>query len=200
MTIAEVFLLLMFVVWLGNVIESTPGEGDPNITIAMLRERIGELERKNAALVAERTQLMAEIEALKIMAANWQRKYETATRGAPKCVPDSNVLANFSVVDGVVTGVVSTTDDDVTAWLADRGIPSGIVLNSAQVDQLLVSVREWYSSNRVSIGDKNEQLSECRFDYHFRYVTAQDYKTAKKRFEEAGYFYPAGNTEIVVPH
>src|SRR4051812_8891550 len=99
MTIAEVFLLLTFVVWLGTVIQSDGGNTSPDITIAMLREEIAELKHENASLKSERDSLKAEIAALKIMVQQWENKYNAATRGAPKCVED-NVLIDASAING----------------------------------------------------------------------------------------------------
>jgi hypothetical protein len=193
MTIAEVFLLLMFVVWLSSVIQSEPGGGDPNVTIAMLREEIVDLRTENTALRTERNDVKSEVEALKIMVTQWQTRYETATRGAPKCVPD-NVLVDLSVINGTVSGRLATRDQDVANWFRDHGLSPDADWDGSQVDRLFTAVREWYASRRTAAGDGTGRALECRFDYRFTYKSAEDFRKAKKTFE--AYFYPAGDREV----
>src|SRR5438105_7628087 len=105
MTIAEVFLLLMFVVWLGSVV-ANEGAGSPLKSVE-LEERLESLEKKYDALIVDYGKAMDTNEALRVMLGaptlgpeglkaalekELRDAAEAAKRGKPACVGEDNVM------------------------------------------------------------------------------------------------------------
>jgi len=122
MTIAEVFLLLVFMVWYVSVSgESGPGQ------VSIVRAERDRLKRENEALRNERDKLRAQAEQFQAVLKFWESRFgmfpprndgEVQTfvhelgRGKPKC-QDQNVIAQGSVIQGAVSILVLTEPVDL---------------------------------------------------------------------------------------
>lgn len=194
MTLAETFLLLLFVVWYGHTRIENP---DPS---AHLKERIASLEKDNERLKGELKQAHDRIADLKRRLDWWRDVFpgvdeftspgvarQQASRGHRKCDEQNNVLVHASVVRGQFSVEWLTENPKLSKWLADSGRPrpkSGArITDWSTIQALLAGVRDYYSSAKV-----NE--TECRFDYRLTYGSKEDYYDGRELFER--YFYPAG--------
>lgn len=204
MTLAEVFLLLLFIVWWGTAIESEPGGVDPTVTIANLKAEVERLRGEVSGLRSEVANLQRTlrekentIKALQIMLGclggtvdDCKRGLDgivaDARRGSPKCEGD-NVLVAVSVHGGVTRVTLVGGSDETLSSLRRaeaQAIDRGTTLSEVRdIEALLASVKTYYER-------RSEERSECRFDYRFSYTTAEDYHEGRQLFER--YFYPAG--------
>lgn len=201
MTLAEVFLLLLFVVWWGAAIESEPGGVDPTVTIANLQAQVKELNAKISSLQGEVAGLKESlrekentIKALQIMlncvdgtVDDCRRGLDgintDARRGSPRCEQD-NVLVNVFVHAGATRVELVGGSNETLSQLrrADGPVSKGSMLSERRdIEALLSSVTAYYTSR---------SQDECRFDYRLSYATAEDYYQGRQLFER--YFYPAG--------
>src|SRR5690349_19085996 len=123
MTLAETFLLLLFLIWLGDVARNA-GEQPPSDPSVMKLE-IDRLNAENKKLTAESKILATTVQQLRLIVDAFRKSLgipepitspeqvpiavkvaaEAARRGAPKCAPD-NVFARVTVRDGVTTFTV----------------------------------------------------------------------------------------------
>jgi hypothetical protein len=192
MTIAEVFLLLMFVVWLGATITGKPGKG--TVQAAILEKQLEHREVELLRLREQDKELRDTIEALRIMVGADSTKLdeliraykqriadvqEAAKRGKPKCV-DDNVLVAVEAAHGGAKTVVATRDSTVLDWIAKRGVDAstGDEISETMSSHLFEATQAWYATR------------DCRFDYRLSYVTPEDYHRARETFEVL--YYPAG--------
>ena len=197
MTIAEVFLLLMFVMWLGAVIKGQAGKGQ--VDAAILQRRLDETTKELAEANKQIGELKATVEALRIMlGANsvdpeelkraLEKKIadavEGAKRGKPKCA-EENVLVEARVLDGVSQVAIVAQNGGTLDWLKKAGIrsaASGYVMTDLEIPMLIGAVNRKYAE------------ADCRFDYRLTYRTADDYLAGRERFETM--FYPAGRRRV----
>jgi hypothetical protein len=190
MTIAEVFLLLMFVMWLGSVIadEGLGGELDPTF----LKEELDRQNKKLQDMSAERDRLKNTAEALRIMLGaptlserdlkdallrKMSEAADAARRGKPAC-SSANVLVDVSADAGRMSVTVVTTDRSVLDWLKERHVNGDRLAEQAGQSALFEATRSWYVEH------------DCRFDYRLQYRTAEDYQRGRQTFEQ--FYYPAG--------
>ena len=197
MTIAEVFLLLMFVMWLGTVIKGQAGKGQ--IDAAILQVRLDKTSKELADATKQIGELKSTVEALRIMlGANsvdpeelkraLEKKIsdavEGAKRGKPKCA-EENVLVEARVLDGVSQLAIIAQNAGTLEWLKAAGIraaASGYVMADSEIPMLIGAVTRKYAA------------ADCRFDYRLTYRTADDYLAGRERFEAT--FYPAGRRRV----
>ena len=190
MTLAEVFLLLLFVVWLSTAIEVSPdGNPDAPIDAVALKVTVTELRERIASLETDKQELSARVEALRDMLGapneslegfreGFKRKLDEAKRGSPVCLP-ANILVHVARTDGV----------DIVRLLRDtRGLlPGGKWSEGAQlhdeneIQEFLRAVKNYYA--------KAEK--KCRFDYKLTYKSDSDYRLGRTRYESEA-FYNAG--------
>ncbi|MBI4428095.1 MAG: hypothetical protein HY562_03140 [Ignavibacteriales bacterium] len=201
MTLAEIFLLLLFVVWYGYTpIIDTPGE------IARLKEQLARLENENQSLKNDLRDVRNEISDLKQRLDWWRRVSPTIVdlelitppevaqreigRGFRRC-QDINVLIRASVIRGQQSIVWMTESPQLTQWIksAGRTRPQfGVRLTDHnEIDSFLALIRDYYQNTR-EIG------TECRFDYQLMYETKEDYYDGREKFEK--FFYPSGITRL----
>lgn len=196
MTLAETFLLLLFVIWYGHtaILRQDP--------VARMKERLAWLEKENERLNKELKQANDQIADLKFRLELWRKLTgfenpptppelaewrKEACRSHPKC-EQNNVLVHASVVRGQVSMVWLTESPKLSKWLAESGRPRppiGVrITDMRMIQTLLDRVRDYCSSNAKVNG------TECRFDYRLTYESKEDYYDGRELFER--YFYPAG--------
>ncbi|SRR6266404_139085 len=200
MTLAEMFLLILFVVWYSQ----GAGAGSEWERIAKERQaKVDELQKK--------VQLQqSKVEELERIRDWWRRNFgvdppasiaelETAlrtpqgqqvrqdmARGAPRC-DQNNVLIEVSIQHGTAQVRLRDASPRLEAWTRSVRIrvPStGNVLTGQQeIGALLGTVSRFYEQ-------QSQQKQPCRFDYKFIWATDEDYRRGRETFEK--YFYPAG--------
>lgn len=201
MTLAETFLLLLFLIWLGDVARTPAGVPDdptpPDIVIARLKAENERLEQEAKRLSAELRQLQLIVDAFRraigisepITAPEEvdpavKAAAEAARRGAPKCASE-NVFARVAVQDGVTTFrmVVSEKVAQIVTGRTGIAVPIGATLtDDADIERVLRAVSAYADANA------------CRFDYVLTYQTKSDYYDGRERFEKGRLFYAAGIT------
>ncbi|HXG06029.1 MAG TPA: hypothetical protein VNI77_01725 [Nitrososphaera sp.] len=204
MTLAEIFLLLLFVVWYGH----TTIIGPPD-ELARLKEELVRLKNENHTLTKDLENAKNELSDLKWRLEWWRRVFPTidttiegkgtpeevrndAGRGFRRC-QDINVLIRASVIRGQQSMVWITESPQLTQWIRStrRARPKfGVRLTDPkEIDSFLALIRDYYQ-NRREIG------FECRFDYQLTYETKEDYYDGRERFEK--FFYPSGISRLRV--
>jgi hypothetical protein len=195
MTLAETFLLLLFVVWYGH----TPHIGTDSL--AVLKDQLARFEHENARLHTELTKANEQIANLEFRLELWRQATglpePPATRGAlakaicrsnPQC-EESNVLVHTTVVRRQMSMEWLMESPRFSKWLKDHGRPyppiGDRITDMKTIQALLAAVREYYSSPDAKMGE-----TECRFDYRLTYGSKEDYYDGRMLFER--YFYPAG--------
>lgn len=195
MTLAEVFLLLLFVVWYAQ----PPELGDQ---VPVLEAELARLKRENQILANDLRDARNEISDLKQRLDWWRREFPTivdlelktppgvaskeAGRGFRRC-QDDNVLIHASVIRGQVSIVWVTTSPNFSDWFSQSGRPrpnvNTRITDRNQILSILAGIRDYYQSAK-------ENTPECRFDYRLTYETKEDYYDGRELFER--YLYPAG--------
>jgi hypothetical protein len=203
MTLAEIFLLLLFVVWYSQGAGSGPEwkkiAESRQLEVASLKAALSKAQQDVAKLerIREfwRSNFGVDPPASAAELADFGRtpagkKFgEELARGYPKC-EDNNVLTDVSMLDGAVNLTV-TTSARFSAWSRNAAVNiprQGQVLTDRQeIAAFLRSVALFYESARIA-------QSNCRFDYRLRYATDHDYHEGRQTFEVL--FYPASIVEV----
>jgi cell division septum initiation protein DivIVA len=193
MTLAETFLLLVFMVWY-SVRPKIPAE--PPTSVEVLKKENQDLKQRIYALETELTDIQQRLEW-------WRKRFDQpvpgseeelkklmfeAGRGKPKC-QEQNVLLDVSLINGTATAKVLVDSPALRGSLLAQHIDihaGAIVSKASEIDAVLREVRAF----RKVPG----QDGDCRFDYHFTYATFEDYYTGRERFEK--YFYSAGRQRL----
>jgi hypothetical protein len=195
MTLAETFLLLLFVVWYGYT--SILGNLDSN---ARIKEQLERFIKENKQLKNEINQTQEQIAALKRRLDLWHRITgfdnppsiseltewrKEACRSHPKCSND-NVLIHAYVCKGKQWIVLETESPELKQWIGDAGYnlpPIGVpITNPERIQAFLSMIQDYYTA-------KKKEDDECRFDYYLTYESKEDYYDGRELFEH--YFYPA---------
>lgn len=200
MTLAEIFLLLLFLVWYWHTPIMGPGE------IARLKEQVKRLESENNTLKQNLREAMDEISGLK-QRLDWWRQVSPLIvdleintppeiarkefgRGFRKC-QDNNVLIHASVIRGQQSMIWISDSPQLTQWILKIGRPlpkfNVRITDPKEIDSFLVLIRGYYQY-RKKIG------IECRFDYQLTYETKEDYYDGRERFEKL--FYPSSISRL----
>lgn len=204
MTLAETFLLLLFVVWF-----ATKSEGSPDFWRALAEERLTELNKAKAHLNLERERANKAEKSL----AWWRNNFnadpprslpelvralkETGTgkqveaalrRGLPACDQVTNVLVEAVAAQGDVQLRVVADSPPLRTWAQSAVLPlpeRGTVLRGwSDVTTYVAKINRFYHASP----------QPCRFDYRLMYRTKEDYYDARQTLERA--FYPAGITQL----
>lgn len=195
LTLAEVFLLLLFVVWLGVVGEDGAG-ATPTVSAAELAARLAKVEssladeerrRREAEKQAEDFRIRLEMVRRMVggtgisedeIKAGVERFAETIRRGSPRC-DTRNTLVHV-VVDGGAVDLEIVGSSEVLSPIVDATTVRRLT-GRGEIARLLQQVNRYYAIRRA-------EQRECRFDYRLTYTTAEDYLFARSYFE--AYFYP----------
>jgi hypothetical protein len=207
MTLAETFLLLLFVTSY-SVVQSA-GDKPPEIWRALadecqqkLRQRESELSDRERAIATLEHKLtwwrdnfnvdapQSVPELVAILGGPQGRAVLTDVgRGYPRCETE-NVLAQASVVRGTVSVQLLSQSPRLKAWSALSATPvpaRGAVLRDwGSIRSFLSLVDNFYRSRQDG--------SRCRFDYRLTYETKEDYYDGRETFEHT--FYPAGISRV----
>jgi len=207
MTLAETFLLLLFVVWYS--VTPSAAENRPEIWKALAEERQQKIQQLQKQ-VAEQDRKVAELDA-KI---KWWRENFNADppqslaglvevlsspqgkavlfdvgRGYPRC-EDENILVHASVVRGAMSMELLSRSPHLVEWSATLDVavpaPSTVLNGWDAVHSFLSTVDGFYASRQSG--------SRCRFDYRLTYDTKEDYYDGRETFERS--FYPAGISRV----
>lgn len=198
MTLAEVFLLVLFLVWYSQ----GPGSGpDWRLVAEKHQARIGELEQELKAKKEEIRRLQ--------MARDWWRKNfgmdppasevelidalgtekggeirRDMARGFPRC-DANNVLVEVAIQHGGTELRVQESAPTIRKWAKsiNRTIPpvTQALKTPEEIRSFLEVVKNFYN---------RPDAKPCRYDYRLRYATKEDYYDGREKFEK--YFYPAG--------
>jgi hypothetical protein len=193
MTLAETFLLLVFMIWYSIRPKVPPVPPTPPEVIMAENER---LKKENLALKSELADIHERLE--------WWRKHFDQPvpgspeelkrflfevgRGRPKCQED-NVLVEVALINGTTTLRILANNPSLREALVAEQIdirPGATITAAAEIEALLREVRAF----RKGPGREGE----CRFDYRFTYATVEDYYQGRERFEQ--YFYTAGRRRV----
>jgi hypothetical protein len=195
MTLAETFLLLVFMIWYSN----QPTKDPPAPTT------IEALQAENQRLTKENQRIQVALDDLNRRLAFWRQRFDQpvpgseeelkkflyeAGRGKPKC-QDENVIVNVSVINGITTLKVVADSPILRTSLGAQEVdfrPGSVITDATMIEKVLLATRDFR---------KQPDNTECRFDYTFRYQTHDDYYEGNERFEK--YFYTAGRTQTKSP-
>jgi hypothetical protein len=210
MTVAEIFLLLVFIVWCGAVTLSK-GSHDPDYWKTIAEQS----QKKNEELKSQIELLTAEKEKRAKEVAFWQKVFglsqpptsleeltsalrstpagrevlHEAGRGYPRC-EEKNLLVSAALQKGDITMQVVANSRRLEEWSHDSGVriePMGSVLKDwSTIHKFLGKLGEFYAAQPGA--------RSCRFDYRLTYETNDDYHDGREIFE--GSFYAANVTRI----
>jgi hypothetical protein len=190
MTLAEVFLLILFVVWLSTAIDvSSDGNPEAPIDPEALRATVAKLQERLRSLERDKEDLRARVEALRDMLdahditdealrEALQRRIQEAKRGSPVCLTD-NVLVHVSRTDGV--DVLTVRQDTQSLLPGGRWAAGAQLQDEREIQEFLQAVQIYY----------HQAQKKCRFDYRLTYKTDADYRLGRTRYESQT-FYNAG--------
>jgi len=184
LTLAELFLLLIFVVWYQHT-ALLRNQHNQEQQLSQLHTKVALLDDK---LDAWRQVTGSETAGAFAARANeWCRELG---RGYAKCEQD-NVLVDASVVKGRISMRFLTRSASLWKWLADSGRsepPLHVeITDPSAIHTLLEEVAGYYRYARI-------RGSKCRFDYRMTYLSKEDYYDGRELFER--YFYPEAVTRL----
>lgn len=203
MTLAEIFLLIMFIIWYGY----SPILGMPDEN-ALLKAQLNRLQNENDKFSKELKQAQNEIADLK-KRLNWWRDWtgldnppstpeetkvvmDKLCRSNPKCDENNNVLIHATVVKGQISMELLVQSQRFSVWFSNKGYPlpqvNANITDLNIIKTFLDRVRDFNSSTK-------QEGTECRFDYRLTYGSKEDYYDGRELFER--YFYPAGLSRTV---
>lgn len=182
MSLAEIFLLLLLIVWWSSRLETDAAGGATveNINLKAenqrLTKRVTELETalnvaqariKEVEDILEfvRNMVQASSATKEKLEDAYKKRLQDAKRGFPKC-REANTLIEVRAADGEFAVVML---DDL-----DRFKKGQSILGESALVLLLQRARE--------------ASGQCRFDYRLTYGSKADYHDARELFEK--YFYP----------
>lgn len=185
MSVAEIFLLLLFVIWITSQAKAGP------LDVAGLQERIAALERDLASQKAEIADLREWKEAYEAFIESLgqekpktiqelrdrTRKNQVGKGGddLPRCSPGANRLLVARIADGniqlrIVNGYPSFP------------FPVGQIIEGDSVNEVIAA------ASRI------QEQNHCRFHYRLEYGSPADYLSGHKQFGSV--FYPDGEVGI----
>lgn len=203
MTLAELFLLILFVVWYSH----GPGAGKDWKQIAAEQQQ--QIDRLTSQVALDQTKI-AELERIENF---WRINFSTSPptsvqqvtdalksqrgapiradllRGFPKCGQDDNTLVEAALQNGRTELRIREPigSASLKEWAAATGVKlplSGTVLAGDPATNDFLAVLQAYYAHA------NAASKPCRFDYRLRWTTDTDYRIGRERLER--YLYPAG--------
>jgi hypothetical protein len=194
MTLAEIFLLLLFGVGYGYR-HSLEGDNQIERLTEDLRKVSAENDKSSKAL-KERTDQVAD---LTFRLDRWRKAYPKVDEnklgntpglggeGHPRCEPPNNVLVEATVVQGRIGMRVPLASPRLKTWFAQKGldypVPGAEVSAATAIHAFLANVQQFY-------WDAGANGQTCRFHYRLYYGSKVDGFEGRELFER--YFYPSG--------
>jgi hypothetical protein len=198
MTLAETFLLLVFVIWYGVA----PNSRTQSAETTPPEVRIKLLEDENDKLKADNKKLQDELNDINRRLEFWRTRFPDLKipgsvkelgdlraelgRGKPACQPDDNLLVNVSFVEGAASVRLQTLPPNLQEAMGTQGpsdLKTGMLLkNPKDIERFLNGVASY---RRTIEGEQKE----CRFDYQLTWASYKDYYSAREKFDR--YFYPS---------
>jgi hypothetical protein len=196
MTLAETFLLLVFMLWYSI---------RPKIPIAP-PTRIEVLKKENQELAAKVEKLQHDLIETRSRLELWQKRFDQIVpgsdaelrkallgggRGKPKC-QDDNLLLAASSIKGTTTVRVLADNAVLRARLIPQHVDfraGATITTPSDIDSVLLQI--------AAFRNGSPQGGECKFDYSFTYATYEDYYRGRERFEK--YLYSAKRTKLAEP-
>jgi hypothetical protein len=183
MSVAEVFLLLLFIVWLSSQAKQGPLDlTDLQAQIAALTAKVEAQDNAIRDLKEWKEAYEAFIESLgqpkpKSVQELRERTMRIGSGGddLPRCSPNANRLLTAEVVDGM-TRVRIVNDHATFPYHA------GQVIEGDEINQVIAAASRIQDSNK------------CRFHYRLEFSSASDYLFGRKRFGIV--FYPDGEIQL----
>lgn len=183
MTVAEVFLLLLFVVWVSSQAKEGP------LDIEALQDKIATLEdtvARHEATIRDLEDWKSAYEAF--IESLGQPKPKTVTElrertkrngnggdDLPKCSPSGNRLITVRVTDGI--SHVRIVNDYATF-----PYHVGQMIEGEEINDVL------------SAAIRIQETNNCRFHYRLEFSSADDYLLGRRRFGTV--FYPDGEIQL----
>jgi hypothetical protein len=195
MTLAEIFLLLLFFGWLWKE------PIDPSAENTVLKDKIGRLEKQidsikiNLKIANDEIKdlnkrldwwrsISPQLQSSELLLSPTEAKKEMG-RGSPKC-QDDNLLINVTIIRGEQSIVWITKSPTFTKWIENTGRVHPLfgvrISEKTKIYEFLKLVKDFYEYNK-----KNG--SKCRFDYSLNFDSDSDYYLGRTLYEE--YFYAA---------
>lgn len=195
MTLAETFLLLVFMLWFA-VQPSKPEGPDP---------RLAALTAENEQLRYENKKLKDELADVNRRLALWEERFgfplpgneqewekaipkirAEAGRGRPRCA-DNNLLAQVSEISGTTKMTLLASPPEALVQASGLNLKPGMTLAKAEDINAFLSAVQGYR--------KPPSQAECRFDYELLWATDHDYVEAREtRFDK--YLYPVKRQQV----
>jgi len=209
MTLAELFLLILFVVWYGVSPPPPPPPGP---------DEVGRLRLEIEKLAREKSSLQTKLDDIQLRLEYWRRTFNRDLPGSDQdmreailvyfnshpgeaktllaelgrdyapCLPEprGNTLLYVEAINGNTRVEVLREPAELNEALRSSGVApiirGQVITEPDRIDALLVS------STKSTIS-RNGKVSSCRFDYSLSYGSAEDYLRARTKFEK--YLYPA---------
>lgn len=202
MTLAEIFLLILFVIWYGYGMDR--GKLDD---YALLKAQLTRLQDENERISKELEQTQNEKADLQKRLDLWRKltsfdnppsssEFEEwkkeICRSNPECEKNNNILVQASVVRGQISMKLLVQSPRLSEWFSNKGYPLPRV-NANITD--LNTIKTFLDRVRAFNSSTNVKGRECRFDYRLTYGSKEDYYDGRELFER--YFYPAGLSQAV---
>jgi hypothetical protein len=194
MTLAEIFLLLLFGVGYGYR-HRLEGDNREERLIEDLRRVTAEND-KNRKVLKEQSARIAE---LTFSLDRWRKAFPKVDEktlpkapglggeGHPRCEPPNNVLVEATVVQGRTSVRVLLDSSRLKKWYEQRGLvyptPGAELTAAPAIDAFLTNVQHFY-------WDEGANGRNCRFHFRLYYGSKIDGFEGRERFER--YFYPSG--------
>jgi hypothetical protein len=187
MSVAEIFLLLLFVVWIASQAQAGP------LDIEQLKKQVAKLQKESEEHQSQIQNLLAWKSAYEAFIVSLgqpvpksiedvlQRTKQNATRGGndfPPCSEKTNRVMAVRVANGAV-------QLRVLGSVSALPFADGQIIEGNDVDVAVKAVTAYQNAN------------SCRFSYRFEFGSDADYRSGRQRFDRI--FYPGGEAQVSEP-
>lgn len=195
MSLAEIMLLMVFIVLIPPASSDPDGGSDPTIENEKLKEENGRLRNENQSLRDSVARLAHQLDSLQEVLGflrdmsgaagtglgDFRTAFERMKRGFARCGSEDNTLVEVFAEEGTFRISILVEDSGLSRFVAQEGgeLRAGDLLtDSLDITDFLQTVRRY--------GDRVGE--ECRFDYRLWYGDDADYRQARDSIEH--FLYP----------